>query len=55
MIGFRTGFRTGFTNALTSFACCRRGRRTKKAGENDKKLLHLIVGRAILKVRWTKQ
>ena len=28
------GLRIGFTNALTSFACCRRGRRTKKTGKD---------------------
>nr|DAV33989.1 MAG TPA: hypothetical protein [Caudoviricetes sp.] len=27
----------------------------KKRAQNDKKLLHVILERAILKVRWTKQ
>nr|DAV33988.1 MAG TPA: hypothetical protein [Caudoviricetes sp.] len=31
-LDFRIGYRPGFTNALTSFACWRRGRRTKKTG-----------------------
>ena len=42
------------THSLRSFVAGTAGGR-KKAGENDKKLLHLIVRRAILKVRWTNQ
>ena len=55
MIGLMIGFRTGFTDALASLACPRQAAWQKKRAQNNKKLLHLILGYAILKVRWTKQ